>query len=60
MDQLPNDPLEAEFEERAIMDFEQPVRHMDAEIWIDPDQVSIEGRMVDFGERQAVRDDRLP
>jgi hypothetical protein len=31
-----------------------------ADIWIDPDQVSIEGGMVDLGQRQAVRDDRLP
>jgi hypothetical protein len=33
---------------------------MDAEIRVDPDQVGIEGRMVDLGQRQAVQDDRLP
>jgi hypothetical protein len=32
---------------------------MDAKIRADPDQVSIEGRMVDFGEPQAIGDDRL-
>jgi len=42
------------------MDFEQTVRDMDAKIRVDADQVSIEGRMVDFGERQTIRDDRLP
>jgi hypothetical protein len=30
------------------MDFEQPIRHVDAEVRIDPDQVGIEGRMVDL------------
>jgi hypothetical protein len=28
------------------MDFEQPVRDVDAEIGVDPDQIGIEGRMV--------------
>ena len=41
------------------MNFEQPVRDMDAEIRVDPDQVGIEGRMVDFCQRQPIRDDRL-
>ena len=35
----------ANLEERAVMDIEQPVRHMDAEFGIDPDQVSMESRM---------------
>jgi hypothetical protein len=30
------------------MDFEQPVGDMDAEIRVDPDQVGIEGRVVDL------------
>jgi hypothetical protein len=30
------------------MDFEQPVRDVDAEIGVDPDQIGIEGRMMDF------------
>ena len=46
---LPDDPLQPEFEKRAIMDFEQPVRDMDAEIGVDPDQVGVEGRMMDLG-----------
>ncbi len=51
LDHLPDDPLQTEFEKRAIMDFEQPVGNMDAEIRVDPDQVSIESRMVDFSQR---------
>jgi len=30
------------------MDFAQPVRDMDAEIGVDPDQVGVESRMVDL------------
>jgi len=48
IDQRPGDSLKPEFEERAIMDFEQPVRNMDAEIGVDADQVDIEGSMVDL------------
>src|SRR4051794_29636738 len=33
------DPLETKFEKRAIVDFEQPVRDVDAEIRVDPDLV---------------------
>ena len=40
LDHLPDDPLEAEFEKRAIMDFEQAVSDMDAKIRINADQVS--------------------
>ena len=42
------------------MDFEQPVRDVDAVIGVDADQVGIEGRMMDLRQRQAIRDDRLP
>jgi hypothetical protein len=48
LDQLPDDPLKAEFEKRAVMDFEQPVRDVDAEIRVDPDQVGVEGRMMEL------------
>ncbi len=48
VDQCSGDPLEAEFQKRAIMDFEQPVRDMDAEIRVYPDQMGVEGRMVDL------------
>jgi hypothetical protein len=48
VDHLPDDPLEPEFEKRAIVDFEQPVRDVNAEIGVDPDQIGIEGRMMDF------------
>jgi hypothetical protein len=48
VDHLPDDPFEPEFEKRAIVDFEQPVRDVDAEIGVDPDQVGIEGRVVEF------------
>jgi hypothetical protein len=49
LDLLPDDPFQAKFEKRAIVDFEQPIRDMDAEIRVDPDQVSVEGGMMDFG-----------
>jgi hypothetical protein len=51
LDQLPDYPLKPEFEKRTIMGFEQPVRDMDAVIWVDPNQVGIEGRMMDFSQR---------
>jgi hypothetical protein len=49
---------EPEFEKRTIVDFEQAVRDMDAEIRVDPDQ--LEGRLVELRQRQTIRDDRLP
>ena len=54
LDHLPGDPFQPEFEKRAIMDSEQPIRDMDSVIGVDPDQMNIEGRMVDLGQRQAV------
>ena len=42
------------------MNLEKPTGDMDAEIRVDPDQIGVEGGMVDFGQRQAVRDNRLP
>jgi hypothetical protein len=48
LDHLPDYPLKPEFEKRTIMGFEQPVRDMDAVIWVDPNQVGIEGRMMDL------------
>jgi hypothetical protein len=30
------------------MDFKQPVRDMDSEIGVDPDQMGVEGRMMDL------------
>jgi hypothetical protein len=49
VDQCSGDPLKAEFEKRAIMDFEQPIRDVNSEIGVDPDQMGVEGGMVDFG-----------
>jgi hypothetical protein len=49
LDYLPDDPLKAEVEERAIMDFEQPTRDVNSLIRVDADQVGVEGRVVDFG-----------
>jgi hypothetical protein len=51
--------LEAEFEEWTVMDVEQPISDMDAEISIDADQVGVERRVMDFGQRQPIRDDGL-
>jgi hypothetical protein len=48
LDQCSGNPLEAEFEKWTIVDFEQPLGDMDAEIRVDPDQVGIERRMMDF------------
>jgi hypothetical protein len=44
------DALEAEFEKPATMDFEQPIRDMDAEIRIDADQMG-EGGMMELRQR---------
>ena len=49
LDHLPDDPLEAEFEERAVMDFEQTIGDVNLVIGIDADQVGVEGGMMDFG-----------
>jgi hypothetical protein len=59
LDHLPGDPLQPEFEKRAVMDFGQPVGDMNSVIGVDADQVGIEGRMVDLGQRQPIRDNRL-
>jgi hypothetical protein len=37
LDHLPGNTLEAKFEKRVIMNFEQPVGDVDAEIRADPD-----------------------
>jgi hypothetical protein len=42
LDHLPDDSLQPEFEKRAIVNVEQPVRDMNAEIRVDPDQVGVE------------------
>ena len=42
------------------VDFEQPVGDVDSVIGVDADQMGVEGRMLDFGPRQAIRNDRLP
>jgi hypothetical protein len=49
LDQCASDPLEAEFEERAVMDFEQTIGDMNLVIGVDADQVGVEGGMMDFG-----------
>jgi hypothetical protein len=48
IDQCSGDPLEAEFEKRAIMDFEQPIRDVNSEIGVDVDQVGVEGRVMEL------------
>ena len=42
VDQCSGNRFETEFEERTIVDFEQSVRDMDAEIGVDPDQVAVD------------------
>ena len=46
---LPDDSLKPEFEESAIMDFEQRVGDVNLVIGVDADQVGVEGGMMDFG-----------
>jgi hypothetical protein len=58
IDQLSRDSLEPELEEQAMMRFEQPVGNMDWEIGVDLRWVP-KGHVVDFGQRQAIRDHRL-
>jgi hypothetical protein len=48
LDHLPGDPLQPEFEKRAVMQVEQPIGDVDAEIRVDPDQVGIKRRMMDL------------
>jgi hypothetical protein len=40
------------------MDFEQPVRNMDSEIGVNPDQMGVEGAW--WALTEAIRDDWLP
>ena len=46
--QYSGDPLQPKFEERTIMDFEQPMGDMEAVIGVDADEVGVEGDMVDL------------
>jgi hypothetical protein len=59
LDQSARHCLEPLSKERTIMEFEQPVGDVDTEIRVDPDQLGVEGGMVDLGQRQAMRDHRL-
>jgi hypothetical protein len=43
--------LEAEFEKRAVVDFEQPIGDVNSIIGVDPDQVSVEGRVMELRQR---------
>jgi quercetin dioxygenase-like cupin family protein len=47
-DRLPDDPFEAEFEKRAIVDFEQPIRDVNSVVGIDADQVGIKGGLMEL------------
>ena len=58
IDERSGDPLEPEFEERTIVDFEQPIGDMYSVIGVDADQVGVEGGMVELRQGQAVRYDR--
>ena len=48
VDQVSGDPLQPEFEKRAVMDFQEPIGHVNSVIAVDPDQMSIEGRMMEL------------
>jgi hypothetical protein len=49
LDHLPRRSLSGRVRETGRYGFEQPLEDVDAVIGVDPDQVSIEGRMMDFG-----------
>ena len=59
-DHLHDDPHQPEFEERAIVDFEQPIGDVNSVIGVDADQMGVEGRVMEFRQRQTIRHDRLP
>jgi|SRR6516164_1301327 hypothetical protein len=42
------------------MQIEQPIRDLNSVIGVDADQVGVESRVMELGQRQSVRDDRLP
>jgi hypothetical protein len=46
--QCPGNPLQPEFEKRAIMDFEQPVGNVNSVIGVDADQVGVERCVMDL------------
>jgi hypothetical protein len=46
LDHPPGDPLQPEFEKQAIVDSEQSLGDVDAEIRVDPDQLGVKGRMM--------------
>jgi hypothetical protein len=48
-DYLPDDSLQAELEERAIVNFEQPIRNVNSVIGIDADQVGVKDCMMNLG-----------
>jgi hypothetical protein len=58
-DQCPCDRLQALLEQRAIVELQQPLGDVDALIGVDPNQMVVEGGMVDLGKGDAVGDDRL-
>ena len=59
MEHLPVE-LRERLQYRTVMLVKQPIRHVQSIIWIDADQVCIERRVMDLGQRQAIRHDRLP
>jgi hypothetical protein len=48
LDLLPDDPFQAKFEKRAIVDFEQPIRDVNSVVGIDADQVGIKGGLMEL------------
>lgn len=55
-DELLSVELPDRFESRAITKVEQPRRNVNSKIGIDTDQMRIEGRVVNFRQRDAVAD----
>ena len=55
-DHLHDDPHQPEFEERAIVDFEQPVGDVNPVVGVYADQMGVEGRVMEFSQRRAIRD----
>ena len=53
-DQSSRHRFQALFEERPIVEHQQPLRHVHPTIRVDADQVVVEGGVVDFRERECL------
>jgi len=52
-------PLEPVQEHRTIPFSEDVAAHFENAVWTDPDQIVVEGGVMELAQREAVRDDRF-